>query len=54
VGRKTDASELRAKLDRAIAAEQWEAVQVIGARIRELEHEGMVDLDAERKKRGRG
>jgi hypothetical protein len=43
---------LRAKLDAAIIAEQWEAVKVIGARVRELERAGVVDLDRARKKRG--
>jgi hypothetical protein len=31
---------LRTKLDAAIVAEHWEAVKVIGARLRELEREG--------------
>lgn len=37
-------STMRAKLDAAIVAEQWDAVKVIGARVRELEREGVPDL----------
>ena len=42
---------LRRKLDRAILAEQWEAVKVIGARIREIEHASVVDLATRRGKK---
>jgi hypothetical protein len=42
---------LRAKLDRAIVAEAWDAVKVIAARIRELERADVVNLATERAKR---
>ena len=42
---------LRAKLDSAIIAERWDAVAIIGARLRELERGGVVDL-ASRRRRG--
>ena len=42
---------LRSRLDAAIVAEQWEAVKVIGARLRELERAGVVDLETERARR---
>jgi hypothetical protein len=40
---------LRAKLDAAIAAEQWDAVKIIGERLRE--RATVVNLDAARKRR---
>jgi hypothetical protein len=43
---------LRAKLDAAILAEAWDAVRVIRDRIVEIERAGVVDLGAERAKRG--
>jgi hypothetical protein len=42
---------LRAKLDRAIVAEAWDAVKAIRERIVALEREGVVELDEERKRR---
>jgi hypothetical protein len=53
-GAKPITSEvLRAKLDAAIVAEAWEAVKAIRERIVEIERAGVVDLDAERARRGR-
>ena len=43
---------LRAKLDAAIVAEAWDAVKVIGARLREVERVGVVDFDVKRRRRG--
>lgn len=45
--------ELRVKLDRAIASEAWDAVKIVAARIREIEREGVVDLEARRQRRER-
>jgi hypothetical protein len=53
MGREELAAALRAKLDAAILAEQWDAVKVIGARVRELERVDVVQLDDERAKRGK-
>jgi hypothetical protein len=44
---------LRAKLDAAIVAEQWEAVKAIRARIVEIERADVIDLNAARARRTR-
>lgn len=48
-----DLATARRKLDAAIVAERWDAVKVIAERVRELERVGTVDLEAERRRRGR-
>jgi hypothetical protein len=44
---------LRRKLDAAILAEAWDAVNAIRARMVEIERAGVVDLNLERARRGR-
>jgi hypothetical protein len=42
---------LRAKLDAAIMADEWEVVKLIGRRIRDIARDGVIDLHTERAKR---
>jgi hypothetical protein len=47
----TQAETLRAKLDAAILAEEWDAVKIIGARLREVERQeatNVIDLRVKR------
>jgi hypothetical protein len=46
-------AELRAALDDAIRARAWSAVEAINERLREVELDGVVDLEVERVRRGR-
>lgn len=48
---KLTLEDARVKLDAAIAAEAWDAVKVIAARVRELERADVVDLALERMRR---